>query len=187
MTPLAHAEELGVVPLPNDRAVEPKKEVIIPFNVIASSLAVVLACVALGLHFLHTPPALGKGLAAYDLSTPAAASKSEIMMMANQDIRAMFELQSLLEGRSLQEQLTTLKIDREREWGGRVILFVSFLKNGIRHYDTKAFQKDARTGLWTPKGVSSYSVKASDPSLAEAMEQWEAQGPSRPTFSSVSK
>src|SRR5437879_3592245 len=67
--------------------------------------AFVLSAAAFGWSYFHDP--LGKGLKQYDLSTPKASLLAVMRIYADQDLRAMIELQQLSEGKQPREALKT--------------------------------------------------------------------------------
>ncbi|SRR6266542_6245405 len=81
-----------------------KASVVIPFSIILPSIAVLLSGAALAWAVLKDP--LGKGIKAYDFSTPKAALMSQLKIEKDGDIRAVLQLSGLLkEGSRLQEKL----------------------------------------------------------------------------------
>jgi hypothetical protein len=108
-------------------------EFVIPLNLIFASVALMLASAALGFTYFRDP--LGKGIKAYDFSTPRAALESEAQIMINQDVRAIMQKDEFLTSKTAKERLKSIEIRREEEWRGKVILFIASTENGIkRHY-----------------------------------------------------
>lgn len=139
-------------------------------------LSIVAICIASFSVFQPSSNPLGNGLSAYNLTTPEAACKSILSMTANNDIRALIELERLSKSQAYDEQLDTLSIHKEVNSRGRKLLFVSFKNNGVPKYEVRGFEKDAETGFWTPAYVSSYSIKEYDKRLSEQIKSWEALG-----------
>jgi len=158
------------VPLPK------KPEVVIPLNIIFSVLSLILAIIALGLNLVFDP--LGRGISSYDFSTPKAALESGVKIVNNQDIRALIQLGEVMEGKGRKEKLKSIEIHRESEWRGKVILFISYLNNGIKTYEIQGFEKDARTGFWQFARVSRWDrgMKDDNPRLVDQIESWETKG-----------
>jgi hypothetical protein len=134
----------------------------------------VLSLVALGLYFFTDP--LGPGLARYDFTTPRAALISQAQIQLRHDVRAALELQALTAGGNLQEKVNTLEVNKEADWNGVRILFVSYREDGVKRYETAGFEKNARTGLWAPAPVPLGAVREQNPELAKQIESWEKDG-----------
>jgi hypothetical protein len=173
-------DEIGPIPDFQDAAVSPSKasptgplESRRPRTAIwqlaGTGVAVLLSIIALCIAIFRHP--LGRGMNAYDFSTPSAALKSQIEMALNNDIRAAIELETMRSRKAAKEKLNTLKIHKESEYGGKKILFISFEKNGILKYDIESFEKDADSGLWYHSYVGTYDMKDSD--LKKAIEDWQ--------------
>jgi hypothetical protein len=143
-------------------------------NLVLSGAAVVLALLALALHFFADP--LGPGLARYDLTTPQAAVRSEMQMRLHHDARAVLELQALAEEGRLKEKIDTLEVRKEVDWKDGKVLFITYLENGTRRYSAAGFEKDARTGSWLPVPLSLAEVRAENADLAKQIESWEKDG-----------
>jgi hypothetical protein len=123
---------------------------------------------------------LGKGLSRYDFSTPASALKSGIQMEADHDLKAALEFERKTQKKDFQEILNTLEVKKEAEWGGRKILFVSFKRDGVTVFATRAFEKHADSGYWVKADVMLPSVRQNNQELAEAMDRWEKTGELEP-------
>jgi hypothetical protein len=149
---------------------------ILPLNAIFAGAALTLAVAALGVALFFDP--LGKGMAAYDFSTPRAALEANAQMVLNKDIRALVEFSVLMESKQIQEKLKTLEVHRQAEWGGKVILFISYTANGMKRHEVQGFDKDAKTGYWqfTPISPWDEGLKADNPRLAELIDSWELKG-----------
>jgi hypothetical protein len=139
-----------------------------------SACALVLALVALGLHFFTDP--LGSGLARYDFTTPRAALASQMQIQLHKDVRAAAELQALTEGDKVKEKLDTLEVRKEADWNGTRILFIAYQEDGIKRYAIAGFEKNPRTGLWTPVPVPLEAVRRQNADLARQIESWEKDG-----------
>jgi hypothetical protein len=141
--------------------------------------ALLFSLAALGgvgyMMFLRPDP-LGKGLAKYDFSTPAAAMKSELEMEANFDVRAGLELQRKTKKKPVEEMINSLSVKKEEEWRGKKILFVSFTRDGVEKHETQAFEKQADTGFWVKSPLSSFDVREDNKKLADMMESWTKSG-----------
>lgn len=137
-------------------------------------LALVASGIALAVALLRDP--LGKGLSAYDFTTPVKALRSDDEMKLNTDLRAVMQLQRKIEGKKIREKLDTLEVRRESEFAGKKLLFITFKDGGISRYRVAAYEKDAETGLWMSAYVSKYEVEQADKALSDQMTKWERDG-----------
>ena len=135
---------------------------------VLSSTAFVLSLLAFAVALLRDP--LGKGLDAYDFSTPRAALISQLQMTAHLDVRAVIELTQIREGKKVEEKIKTVKVHTESNYRGKKLLFISFKENGLWKYDVEGFEKHTDTGWWFPVYVSTYDID--DSSLKTAIEKW---------------
>ena len=144
----------------------------IPFVALGISiLALVLAIVA-----LFVDPT-NRGLAAYDFDTPHDALVSEARMQENRDARAMMELDQLQSGRDPEAIAETLEIERERNFQGKKILFVTWEEDGVTKHAVRAVEKDAETGYWIPTLVPrDAELDQADRQLAQNVRDWEQEG-----------
>jgi hypothetical protein len=143
-------------------------------NFALSACALAVALLALGLHFFSYLS--GSGLNRYDFTTPRAALVSQMQMELRKDVRAALELQSLTGGGKLKEKLETLEVRKEVDWKGGTILFIAYQEDGVQHYGTVGFEKNAQTGFWTQVPVSLGEVRAQNPELGKQIEAWEKDG-----------
>jgi hypothetical protein len=134
----------------------------------------VLSLVALSLHFLAVP--LGPGLARYDFTTPRAALVSQMQIQLHRDVRSALELQALTEGGKVKEKLDSLEVHGEADWNGTRILFIAYQEDGIKRYGAAGFEKNARTGLWTPAPLPLGAMRDQNAELAKQIESWEKDG-----------
>jgi hypothetical protein len=141
------------------------------------SAAALLISAAVAAKVFLTDP-LGAGLGAYDFTTPKAALTSELQVSVARDVRAQLDLAQLKSGKAEQEKLNTVKIERESDYQGKKILFISYQENGLPKYGISAFEKHTDTGYWLPVYISSYSI--SDSALEKAVNDWEAKSGSDP-------
>ena len=177
LTPVTPAQEpAGNRPAPPAAAPRAKapRNLVLLGSFALSACALLLALVALGLHFLADP--LGPGLARYDFTTPRAALVSQMQIQLRKDVRAARELQALTEGGKLKEKLDTLEVHKEADWKGTRILFIAYQEDGIKRYGAAGFEKNARTGLWAPAPVPLESVREQHADLAKQIESWEKEG-----------
>lgn len=81
---------------------------------ILAGIAVLISLTTLALVYIRTRDGsgLGRGLAAYDISTPEAALRSKYLMQDNRDIRAAIDLQMLREGVPAEGVTPSLKIEK---------------------------------------------------------------------------
>jgi hypothetical protein len=143
-------------------------------NLVLFAGALVLALLAIGLHFF--PDRFGSGLGKYDFTTPRAALVSQLEIQLHRDARAALELQALADGATLKEKRETLEIHKEVDWKGGVILFISYQQDGVKRYGTAGVVKNASTGFWTPVPVNLGEVREQNVELATQIEAWEKDG-----------
>ena len=146
----------------------------IVFTLVLPCLSLLVALAALWIALFRDP--LGSGISKYNFSTPRVAYESYLKMRINQDHRAQKEMDSLVFGKQLKEELETLEIRKEVEFQGRKILFVAFKQKGVNKYEVTGFEKDAETGFWRQTGASAYSVEDANKELADQMRRWEKSG-----------
>lgn len=91
---------------------------------------------------------LGKGIEAYDFSTPKAAMTSRIKIELNGDLRASLELDRLLHRRKWEEELKTIEVSDQFEYGGRVLVLYSVSEDGMKKHRSTWMEKDAMSGFW---------------------------------------
>jgi hypothetical protein len=140
-----------------------------------SLVALLLAGTALYLVFFRRE-SLGNPLSTYDLSTPKAALISFMKMDLAGDIRARRELNQLIETPRLDEILKTIEFRKETTYKSTVILFVSYQEDGIKKYDFKGVEKDAKSGLWRSTYVNQYEIQDSNPALYQQLNKWKDKG-----------
>jgi hypothetical protein len=124
----------------------------------------------------EAPNPLGKGLKAYNFSTPEAAYRSLLQIERNRDILARWELDDARDGPELREKTDTVQIRKQEEWKGTTLLFIEYKKKGVKQYVIEGFEKDNRSNLWLRKYVSSYTVRKESPDLANRMDKWTGSG-----------
>lgn len=158
---------------------------VIPISTILSLVAATVSIGAAWWTISHDP--LGKGIDAYSFTTPRKTLCSQLDMVLNQDFRAMQEIDFLRSGSTPQEMRDTLKVHKESNYQGKKLLFISYERNGLPHYDVESFEKDADTGLWFPAYVSTYNMD--DEALENAVTHWKdlSETPRQATFASVDK
>ena len=145
---------------------------VIPIPTILSVVAISISFGACAWVTFYHP-----GISNYDFSTPEKSLFSGLEIGANNDFRAQAELMRVGSfGREMKEKLKTIKVHREAEWHGKKILFISYEKNGITEYETRAFEKDAETGLWTSAFAHAFVVTDDNKTWAARMTDWENKG-----------
>jgi hypothetical protein len=144
----------------------------LPIVISAVSAVVSLAALVLTLWLLMNDP-LGKGLNAYDFSSPKQAMLSQLDIQLNQDFRASIELRTLVQDDELREKRNTLKVHKEAAYQGKKILFISFSENGVPKHDITSFEKDATSGLWSSAYVSTYNMD--DDALERSIKDWKGK------------
>jgi hypothetical protein len=136
---------------------------------VMASAALVVAVLALG----GAGDPLGKGLDAYDFSSPKTALVSDMEMRRNMDIRAQLDLERLRQNDNIDEKLTSVEVDRQATYDDKQILFVSWTEDGKKQYKAEAFEKHEKSGLWFRTYLSAYDV--TDEILKEDINAWESK------------
>jgi hypothetical protein len=144
------------------------------FGIIVPAVALVVALAALAWSLFRDP--MGPGLRGYDLSTPKGTLRAELEMALNMDVRAAIELEYRRNAARSKEKLKTLEVRKQADWKGTTILFVTYLRKGLRQHEVVGYEKNAEAGIWAPKFVSSYDVRSDNRELAEAMDLWVCKG-----------
>ena len=144
----------------------------VPLPLVLSIVAIVISLSSC-MWMVFSNPA-GKACKRYNFSTPKASLFSLAEMGANNDVLAQRELMNLSDSLEMKERLKTLKVNKEAEWKGKKILFISYDRNGLTRYDTSIFEKDDKTGFWLPARRSRISdIRDDDRELAKAMQEWQ--------------
>ncbi|VTR92834.1 unnamed protein product [Gemmata massiliana] len=112
----------------------------------------------------------------YDFSSPRAAVESDMKMLDNNDYPAAVELNSRVNLKYSKERISTLKVQKEVDFHGKKVLFISYKRDDVTRYDTRAVEKDAGTGFWVVVPLSYYTVLMEDKKLAAMMKMWDAVG-----------
>jgi hypothetical protein len=145
-------------------------------GLVLSILALLTALAALGWQFFRPHP-LGKGIGGYDFSSPKAALQSQLKIEEDIDVLAQIELQKIRRSKELEEELRTLDVRKEEPWKqDMIIVFFSYQQKGTKHYETRGFEKDAKTGHWLPKYISPFEVEKENAALAKRMRDWQGGG-----------
>lgn len=140
-----------------------------------SIFALVWTIVKSGPDSTETEPVLGKGLKAYDFSTPEKALFSQIRIEKDHDIQARKEIDEMKNGERRREQLQTMEVRNTKEFDLRTLpkskyasstndeyepvvklLFIHYEREGKRQYAVHYFQKHKESGLWFSRYVSTY-------------------------------
>lgn len=139
--------------------------------IILSSVAIVVA--GYNYYLLTAKNPWGDSIEKYDLSSPLDAYKSLVEMELNKDFLALTQYQSAISGKRNREKLDTLRVEKEREFQGKKLLFVEYTEGGIPKREVVALEKEASSGYWFSVYLSSYGVKEANPALAGEMDSWE--------------
>lgn len=169
--PEANGEPMGFEPKPSSA---PRNQGRGMLGLILPCVLLVVALAALGVTLFKDP--LGSGISKYDFSTPRAALESRMKIEMNNDVRALLELDTRVNGKKQKEQLDTLEVRKEAEYRGKKILFVAYKEDGINKYTVQSFEKDASTGYWLTSYVSAYDVEKDNKELAGQMRKWKDSG-----------
>lgn len=150
----------------------PGRFAIPPMLPLAFSCAAVLFSFAALLINLSSGDPLGKGIAAYDFSTPETAARSVLQIDANGDVRAKIELGHLSDGGDPHGAPKTMEVVRVVDHQGTKVVFARYARGGKTHRRVFTFEKDLETKLWRPNYLSSYRVRETDEQLAKEMNDW---------------
>lgn len=150
----------------------PGRFAIPPVLPLAFSCAAVLFSFAALLINLSSGDPLGKGIAAYDFSTPETAARSILQIDANGDVRAKIELGHLSDGGDPHGAAKTMEVVRVVDYQGTKVVFARYAQGGKTRRRVFTFEKDLATKLWRPNYLSSYRVRDTDEQLAKEMSDW---------------
>jgi hypothetical protein len=146
-------------------------------SLILSIVALAVALGSLAWQFFRGD-SLGHGLSHYDFSTPEKALLAQGQMRLNHDLRAEWEYYEKMDGGLQKERLDTLKVEKQRIWNKRVILFISYKQKGVERKDINAFRKSKKMGFWVPDyGFNDFQIRGQNPTLADEIVRWRQQNP----------
>lgn len=115
----------------------------------------------------------GRGLDAYDLSSPQASWQAQMEIQARGDIRAMMEL-----GRAQSEEVR--RTSRLEEVvaidDAQAVLFIAREEAGKRKFTTQGMRRAPGQELWLPDFISAYGLGKEHEDLAKKMRAWEGRG-----------
>jgi hypothetical protein len=152
----------------------------IALSLLALAVSIFAAC------WTYFRDPLGRGLSAYDFSTPEAAVRSELEMQLNKDFRAQVDLQSVRSEKRNREFLDTLEIhktvDYDRSGELRLgnekefdpvwkVVFISFRRDGKKQYIHRLYRRHKESGLWM-QGFA-FNLRGE---LAKEVSEWNRQG-----------
>jgi hypothetical protein len=106
----------------------------------------------------------------YSFSSPEDALKSVLTMRQKGEFTALRSFDVAFNSAVIEEKISTLKIEKIREYDGRRILFITYKERGDMKYATEAYIRDAHSGLWGPTRYEYYDV--GDRELAAEMRGW---------------
>jgi len=162
---------------------------------VVSLLALALSIFAAAWAYFHDP--LGKGLRAYDFSTPEGAVRSELEVQLKQDWRAQLEMNSLRNAKRQQELLDSLEIhktlDYDRSGEDRIakdtdydpvwkVVLLTYRLDGRKRHANRFFRKHKESGMWLQANGSVFNIRGE---LRKEIEDWNrqfVQGNRRPPF-----
>lgn len=114
----------------------------------------------------------GRGLDAYDMSTPKAAWKAQTEIQAVGDMQAMMEM-SLVQ---TEERRRTASIEEVVEIDdSRVVLFIAREEDGKPKFSTQGMKRVPEQDIWLPDFISSYGLKKENEALSKKMRAWEGR------------
>lgn len=136
-----------------------------------ASVALVISVVVVVIQMRLNP--LGDGIDKYSFTTPINAYRSTLQMTLNRDILAQIQFNWAIEAKGIQEKLNTLKVAKERAYGGKKLLFIEFEEDGVPKREVVTLEKNASSGFWYQEYVSTYEVEKHDAKLAAEINNWE--------------
>jgi hypothetical protein len=146
-----------------------------------SWLSVLTLLLALGalvfslLAFFRSPSSLGRGLRAYDLSTPESATQAIWQIEANRDLAAREDLDDLHDDPAT--VLRTLKIQETLHApvkNMKIVLF-SYQRNGKEKHDYWGFVKHHTKEMWMKVWVSDFELEPAHPDVARRLRDWRSR------------
>jgi hypothetical protein len=162
---------------------------------IVALLALAVSIFAAAWAYFHDP--LGKGLGAYDFSTPEGAVRSELEVQLNQDWRARLEMDAIRNAKRHQEFLDSLEIhktlDYDRTGEARIandsdyepvwkVVLLTYRQEGRKQHSYRFFRKHKESGMWLQAYASLFSIRGE---LRKEIDDWNRQfvlGNRRPPF-----
>lgn len=169
----------GVMPSPEAVSIQPAPRATSGKSVELPTILSIAAIGISGIAILLTLFGGQRGLNSYNLKTPVDTIRSEIEIERDMNLKAQLELEQLRRDRGkkeLNEILSTLEVVKEAEFNGTKILFVKYKENGVTKHVIRGAQKEADSGLWYPKSISSYTVDKENKTLASEMKKWISEG-----------
>jgi hypothetical protein len=136
--------------------------------IVIASIALVLSVVAIA-----TKPFGNGNINKYSFATPIDAYRSNLQMIVNKDFLAQIRYHFIIQSKGIEEKLNTLKVAKEREYGGKKLLFIEFTENGVPKKEVVTLEKDVSSGFWNNEYLSGYEVEKTEPYLAAEMKSWE--------------
>src|SRR5207253_1960426 len=112
-----------------------------------------------------------KGLAAYDLSTPEAATRTLWQMRLNNDLAAEAEYKELAHG-DAKEALDSLKTVETLEAKSLKIVLFSYNRGGKEKHDYAAFFKHPAKSVWVERRIDALDLEPTDPAVARRLREW---------------
>eukprot|EP00913_Durusdinium_trenchii_P028465 g26693.t1 len=165
-----------------------------PLPLALSAAALALSIFAVAWVLLKPNSGMGKGLSAYDFSSPENALKSELQIERDGDLRARIDLTLMSRRKRLNEQIETLSVektldfDRSKADADRKnkdpnaapryagydpvckVAFVKYEREGKTRYDVDYFQKHLESGYW----MKTYeSARRMPDDLQKQIREWQ--------------
>ena len=138
------------------------------------SLICSIAALLISIFILLKPNPLGKGIKAYDISTPEKALKAQIQIRLNKDYLAAVQYRSNRDKEKAEEIESSLEIHDSEDYDGKKILFISYTEDGEKKYDTEGFEKDSESGLWYRAYISTYDMPDNS-EMKKRIQKWKAK------------
>lgn len=141
-------------------------------SVAISALAVLVGGVALSVTLLAKP--LGEGVGGYDFSTPEAAAKSYMQIELNADIQAEMDIRRIKNRDGLKGMIDTFEVGSVESFGGKKLVFVSYMLEGEKIKEVLGFEKSIKSGGWMEKSFyeDEEEIKKTNTKLAKKIQDW---------------
>jgi hypothetical protein len=173
----AYDSQANVAGLPLEEKIKSPRSLFSSAGLAALALVLALLAVVLSALALLRAPArpeaqtAGKGLAAYDLSTPEAAASALWQMRHNNDFAAAEEYRELAQG-DAKEALDSLKTVDTLDCKEMKIVLFSYTRGGKEKHDFAAFFKHPAKNLWVERRLDALDLEPSHPEIARRLKDW---------------
>ncbi len=149
--------------------------------VLLSIVAVVISIVALCYAMRGGSGIAGRGLAAYDMTTPQNAVKSILQMEAYGDVLAQMQMEQAMSAcnrKSKEQEVASLGYGKTFTHEGKTAVLYTFMRDGKPRYEVQWLGQDPGGCYHALMGMPMWCFE--DPSgaegeIAKAIREWEAK------------